>query len=302
MKRYLQVQKSIPQSIASEKFYSILYKDHAYGRTFPTEKMIDSYTIGKVKGFYDTNFGAKRAVLYAVGKFNEAAVSKVIEETLGNWKEGPEVDYPAAVALQTSEIALIDRPHSPQSTIMLGLSTLTPSDPDFIALQVTNSLLGGSISSRIARNLREDKGYTYNPFSSVQNFNKTSVWIQEADVTGEYTGASLQEIAKEIQGLQNQVPPKEELLGTQRFEAGLFVLRNSSPNGIINQLNFIEGHGLSDRYLTDRVKNIYAVSPEKIQQMIKDHFNYEKMTLVIVGDKKLLEKQMKSYEAARKVK
>jgi zinc protease len=163
-------------------------------------------------------------------------------------------------------------------------------------------LLGGSFGSRITSNIRENKGYTYSPFSAIQNYKNTSVWYEQADITTEHTGDALQEIAKEVSTLQKEAPGKEELAGIQNYMAGVFVLQNSTPGGIIGQLNFIETHGLSDEYLTNRVKNIYAVTPEKVSAIAKEHFKYEDMTLVLVGDKKLLEKQMKTYQEARKVK
>lgn len=302
LKRQLSVQKSVPQSQANEKFFGIIYKDHPYGRIFPTEKMLDSYNLEMVKGFYDKNFGAKRAVVYVVGKFDEAATQKAITESFGAWKEGPEVNYPAVTPVRSNEVAMIDRPKAPQSTVMVGLPTLTPQSQDFVALQVTNSILGGSFGSRITSNIREDKGYTYSPFSAIQNQKGVSVWYEQADVTSEHTGASLQEISKEIKKLQDEPPSKEELEGIQKYMSGVFVLQNSTPGGIIGQLNFIDFHGLNDSYLTDRVKNIYAVTPEKVSQMTKDHFKYEDMTLVLVGDKKLLEKQIKAHKEALKVK
>jgi len=302
LKRQLMVQKSQPQSQAEEKFFQIIYKDHPYGKYFPTEAMLDSYSLDKAKGFYDKNFGAKRSVIYVVGKFKEAAVTTAIQDSFGKWKEGPDVSFPPATQTRTNEIALIDRKDAPQTTIILGLPTVTPKDKDYVALQVTNSLLGGSFGSRITSNIREDKGYTYSPYSTIQNRKGVSVWYEEADVTSEQTGASLQEIAKEIKKLQNETPSKDELEGIQRYIAGTFVLQNSNPGGIISQLNFIDLYDLDDSYLTDRVKNIYAVSPEKVSQMTKDHFKYEDMTLVMVGDKKLLEKQIKLHEQAKKIK
>jgi zinc protease len=302
LKRNLVVQKSRPQAQAMEKFRSIIYKDHAYGRYFPTEQMLDSYTVEIAKQFYDQNFGAKRTVIYAVGKFDEGAVQKAIEESFSGWKEGPEVSYPIASPKSASEVAVIDRPNAPQTTILLGLPTPDPSKEDYLALQVTNSLLGGSFGSRITTNIREDKGYTYSPFSTINDGYRVSMWYEQADVTTEHTGASLQEIAKEIKRLQSEPPAKEELEGIQKYEAGIFVLRNSTPGGIINQLNFIDFHGVSDSYLTDRVKNIYDVTPEKVQQMAKEHIRYEDMTLILVGDKKQLEKQMKDHQKALRVK
>lgn len=299
LKRQLSVQKSQPQSQAIESFNSIIYKDHPYGRTFPTQEMLSAYTIDMVKGFYEKNFGAKRSVIYVVGKFDEGAVQKSIEEVFSSWKEGPEINYVAANPAKSTEVSMIDRPGAPQTTVIIGLPTITPKHDDYVALQVTNSLLGGSFGSRITSNIRENKGYTYSPFSAIQNYKNTSVWYEQADITTEHTGDALQEIAKEVSTLQKEAPSKEELAGIQNYMAGVFVLQNSTPGGIIGQLNFIETHGLSDEYLTNRVKNIYAVTPEKVSAVAKDHFKYEDMTLVLVGDKKLLEKQIKSYQKAQ---
>lgn len=302
LKRQLTVQKSVPQSQALEKFRSIIYENHAYGRIFPTVEMLDSYTLDKVKKFYGDNFGARRTVVYAVGKFDEQEVSDAIKAAFGEWKEGPAIDYPVADPVETNEVAIIDRPNAPQTTIMLGLPTLDPSKPDYVPLTVTNSLLGGSFGSRITSNIREDKGYTYSPRSVINAGFHTAVWYEQADVTSEHTGAALSEIAKEIKRLQTEAPSEEELEGIQNYEAGVFVLRNSTPQGIISQLNFIDFHGLDDSYLTDHVKNIYRVTPEKVKEMAQNHFQYEDMTLVLVGDKKKLDEQIEARKDALEVK
>src|SRR5690349_18435178 len=66
-KRQLTTQKAVPQAQAQEQFYQAIYKDHPYGRTYPTEEMINSYTVQMVRDFYEKNYGAKRSVLYVVG-------------------------------------------------------------------------------------------------------------------------------------------------------------------------------------------------------------------------------------------
>jgi predicted Zn-dependent peptidase len=264
--------------------------------------MIDSYTVDMVKGFYEKNFGARRTVVYAVGKFDEAATTKAIEEAFKGWKEGPEISYPKVEQIKTNQVSIIDRPNAPQTTVVIGLPTLTPKSEDVVALQVTNALLGGSFSSRITTNLREDKGFTYSPFSTIQNNKGVSIWYEQADVTSANTGESLQEIAKEINKLQKEKPGETELNGVKNYMAGLFVLQNSSPGGIIGQLNFLDQNELPDSYLTNRVQNIHAVTPEKVSKMAQDHFRYENMTVVLVGDKKLLNKQMKAHEDAKKLK
>jgi predicted Zn-dependent peptidase len=300
LKRQLSVQKTQPQSQAAEQFFKMMYPDHPYGRYYPTEEMINSYTIDMVKDFYSKNFGAKRSVIYVAGKFDEGKVSASIEKSFTPWRAGPDVSYPPATPNQSGEIFQIDRKGAPQTTVMVGLPTLIPKNPDYVSLQVTNALLGGSFGSRITSNIREDKGYTYSPFSTIQNRKGVSVWYEQADVTTEHTGASLQEISKEINKLQNEPPSKEELEGIQKYMAGTFVLQNSTPGGIIGQLNFLDIHELDESYLTNRVKNIYSVTPEKVSQITKDYLKYEDMTMVLVGDKQALDKQKKALEDSRK--
>ncbi|MEI9918885.1 MAG: pitrilysin family protein [Bacteroidota bacterium] len=302
LKRTLSVQKEIPQSKAQEKFMGTIYAGQSYGRYFPTEKMIDSYTVDMVKGFYDANFGAKRTVVYVAGKFDEAVATKAIEDAFKGFKTGPEVSYPQVNQVKTNQVSIIDRPNAPQTTVIIGLPTLTPKNPDVVALQVTNAILGGSFSSRITTNLREDKGFTYSPSSTIRNDKGVSIWYEQADVTSANTGESLQEIAKEINKLQKEAPSETELNGIKNYMAGIFVLQNSSPGGIIGQLNFLDLHELDDSYLTNRVNNILAVTPDQVSKMAKEHFKYEDMTVVLVGDKKLLNKQMKAHEDAKKLK
>jgi len=296
MRRRLSVQKSVPQTQAQEQFMQAIYKDQRYGTTFPTDAMINSYTVEKVKDFYEKNFGAKRSVLYVVGNFDEAAVKSAVTGSLSKWKPGPEVWYPEITTAAVQDTMIIERKGAPQITVMVGMPVITPVNKDFIPMIVTNSLLGGSFGSRITTNIREDKGYTYSPFSTLSNRKGSTLWYEQADVTSEHTIESMMEIEKEIKKLQTQVPTAEELKGIQNYEAGIFVLQNSSPGGIIGQLNFLDLYGLSDAYLNNYVKNIHSVTPEKVTETAKNYIQYDKMAKVFVGDKEAIQKQIKTQK------
>ncbi len=291
LKRQLAVQKAVPQTQATEKFMEVVYRNSPYARYFPTEEMLDSYTLPMVKDFYSKNFGAKRSVLYVVGQFDEAAVSAAANSAFGKWKAGPDPSYPSKATSFAPERIVVDRKSAPQTTIILGLPVAAPSNPDYVAEIVANSLLGGSFGSRITSNIRENKGYTYSPNAAVQNRKGGSVWMENADVTSEHTIDAIREIEKEIKRLQTEAPSKDELKGIQNYEAGIFVLRNSSPGGIIGQLNFLDLYGLPDTYLTNMVKSIHAVTPSQVSEIVKKYLPFDKMTLVMVGDKEAIEKQ-----------
>lgn len=298
-KRNLAVDMTVPQSIAEDKFRKAIFKDHPYGRYFSTAKTIDGFTIQKVRDFYNKNFGAKRSGLYIVGKYDAAIVNAAINKAFGKWKQGPAIYTPPVRPVVKQDTLIVDRKDAPQTTLIIGLPTLLPKDKDYVGLLVTDALLGGAFGSRITSNIREDKGYTYSPYSSILNRKSISVWTESADVTSEHTLASLQEIEKEIRRLQDEPPSADELKGIQNYLAGIFVLQNSSPGGIIGQLQFLDKHGLPDSYLTSFVKNINSITPQQVSAITKKYLDYKKMMIVMVGDEGAIKKQIGESKAKK---
>jgi zinc protease len=294
--RRLAISKSQSQPLAREQFMKALYPDHPYGRIFPTEEMISKYTIADLQKFYKENFGAARTHVYVAGKFDATAMKKAITDAFSSWAKGPDplINVPKPVGKRGFN--LVDRPNATQSTVYVGLPTVYPGEADYIPLSVTNTLLGGSFASRITSNIREQKGYTYSPFSQLSTRYHDAYWAEIADVTTAVTGPSLKEIFYEIDRLQKDAPPEAELKGIQDYIAGLFILQNSSRQGIINQLAFADLHNLGDDYLETYVKKIYAVTPEQVQQMAQKHLTTDKMTIVVVGDKSKIADQLAPYE------
>ena len=295
MLRNLSIAKSQPQQLALEKFRGLMYPQHAYGRVFPTPEMVQGYTAANVRSFYDANFGAARSHLYVAGKFDGAAMEAAVRQAFGDWKSGPAAASTKPSPKSARAIHLVDRPGAVQSTILLGVPVVDPSNPDFVPLSVTNTLLGGYFSSRITSNIREAKGYTYSPASQVSTRYRDAYWAQAADVTTNVTGPSLQEIFYEIDRLQKDPPPADELKAVQNYIAGVFVLQNSSRPGIINQLEYIDLHGLPADYLSTYVQKVYAITPADIQRMAAKYIQDDRATIVVVGDRKVIEEQIKPY-------
>jgi zinc protease len=293
--RQVSIARTQAQSVTRERFRAALYPDHPYGRLYPTEAQLQGYTLDQVRGFYDENFGAVRSHLYVTGMFDEQVMREAIETAFAGWKEGspPVTNVPEPVTGRA--VHIIDRPGAPQSTIAVGLPTIDPSHPDFVALQVTNAILGGSFASRITANIREDKGYTYSPRSQVSTRYRDGLWLETADVTTAVTGASLDEIFYEIQRLQDEPPSEEELRGIQNYLAGIFVLQNSSRGGIVGQLAFMRLHGLPDDYLETYVDRIYDVTPAEVQRIMQEYIRPDDMLLVVTGDREQVEQQLVEF-------
>lgn len=297
--RSLSVSKVQPQSLALEEFRRMMYPNHPFGRVFPTQGMIEKYNIDDVRRFYTENFGAQRSAIYIAGKFDAKAMEAAVRETFGKWERGPAVYTNVPKPVTKKAFGLVERPGAPQSTIYVGIPVLNPIDKDYVKMVVTNSLLGGSFASRITSNIREKKGYTYSPFSQVSSRYRDAYWVEIADVGTDVTGPALKEILAEVKRLGSEPPPEDELKGIQNYLAGTFVLQNSTRQGIVGQMTNLSLHGLPDSYLTNYVKNVYAVTPTDVEHISQKYLRPEDMTLVIVGDKKKVEDQIKDYASPK---
>jgi predicted Zn-dependent peptidase len=293
--RTLAISMSRPGAQVAQRFYPLVYPDHPYGRSYPTAAALGAYTDAQIRDFYRANVGAARAHLYVVGRFDVATVERAAREAFGDWTAGPAptIHPPTPHAART--VVLIDRPGAVQSTIQLGLPVPDPISPDWIKLEVTDALLGGSFASRITSNIREQKGYTYSPNSTVTPNYRAAVWAERADVTTNVTGASLKEIFAEIDRLRREPPAADELRGIQNYLAGLFVLRTSSPRGLIGQLDFIDLHGLPADYLSTYVGHVYAVTPADVRGIAQRDLDPDRMAIVVAGDKKTVADQIAPY-------
>lgn len=298
--RSLSVQLTQPQSIASAAFGELIYPAHPYGKAYPTPEQFQSYTINDVRAFYDANFGARRTHVYVAGKFDRAAVEKAIRDTLGNWREGPAALELPPSSTNTVSVKLIDRPGAPQSTLRVGLRVIDPAQPDFMALSVANTLLGGSLTSRITMNLREAKGWAYSPGSGLATRYRQAVWAENADVKAASTGPAITEIFKEVATLRSEAPTEQELTAVKNYRNGIFVLSNATRGGLIGQLAFMNLQGLPADWLSTFVQRLYAVTPAQVTEAVNKHLDPQKMAVVVVGDMATVQPQLQAVQPLRK--
>ena len=296
--RHLAIARTQPQQIAYERFRKILYPDHPYGRVLPEAETLEKLTIADAKQFYAENFGAARAHLYVAGRFDSAAMKKAIAESFGDWARGPASSVAVPKPAPERVLDVTDRPGAAQSTLYVGLPVPPAASPDNIPLVVTNALLGGSFGSRITSNIREQKGYTYSPHSEISRRYRDAYWVETADVTTGVTGPALQEIFGEIERLQKEAPPADELTGIQRYLSGIFVIQNSSRGALISQLRYVNLQGLGEEYLKTYVQKVNAVTPAEVQHITAQYIKPEQMTIVVVGDKARIGEQLAPFAPA----
>ena len=299
--RNLSVTLARPQPVAGAVLAKAIYgPSHPYGRALPRQAQLQGYSLEDVQGFYAANYGAKRAHLYVAGQFDGEAIRAAVTQAFGDWLAGPAaLSLPPRAALGSGSgrrVLLVDRPGAPQSTLQLAFGAPLAGAQGDMALRVTDALLSGAFNSRITTNIREEKGYTYSPGSTLTHRPADSVWTFEADVTSAVTGAALHEVFKEIKGLLAKVPPADEASGMSTWLSGVFVLQNASPAGLIGALAQRDSLGLPKDWLDGYVPAVLAIRPQDIQASAKSVFTLDGFVLVIVGDLKTVAPQVRALQ------
>ena len=293
--RSLAVARSQPQTAANAALAATYYgADSPFGRILPTDEQVKSYSLDDIKAYYRSNFGANRARIYIAGQFDTAAVKSTIEQVFGRWAAGPERLMVVPTAKPGPQVILVDRPGASQSTLRLAWPAPVAGAPGDIPFEVMDALLGGSFTSRITQNIREEKGYTYSPFSSVDFNPGEGTWTFNADVTTDVTGAALKEVFGEIRELQTQPVPDAEGNGIRTWMSGTYILQNASSAGLIGSLAQRDMLGLPADWITTYVPKFIAVTNSQIQQAARDQLPLDKMTLIVVGDLARVEPQLRA--------
>ncbi len=282
--RSLAVARSDPQTLADETLARLVFGEHPFGRVLPREGQLASYDIAALRGFYERNFGARRTHVYVAGRYDRATLEAALRSELGDWQAGALPTALPAQATETLQLALVDSPEAPQSSVRIAVPVPDRAHALYFQTTLMNSLLGGTFGSRITTNIREDKGYSYSPGSSISARRGGALWVMSAEVTAEHTAAAITEIFREIERLQRAIPQDAELEPVKAYRSGIFVIANSSPNGVLGQLAFMNLHGLPDDFLSHWVANIHAVTPAQVSGMARQFIRLERMTVVVAGD------------------
>jgi zinc protease len=295
LQRNLELAKAQPGALAAAAFRRALYAEHPYGNLLTTAEVIEGFTVDTASNFFESGATPHGTRLYVAGTFDSPAVTRAAEAAFAGWDGATTVAAAQATPSSARAIHLVDRPGSEQSTLSLGLPVPDPTDESYVPLAVTNSLLGGSFYSRITLNIREDKGYTYSPRSTITTHPGLAHWVESADVTTNVTGASLHEIFAEVNKLGEDPPAPDELAGIQNYVAGAFVLRHATPGGILDQLAFLDLHGLDTEWAAAYVDRVVALTADEVQQIAHDHIRAADMAIAIVGDAAAIREEIEPF-------
>jgi predicted Zn-dependent peptidase len=246
-----------------------------------------------VQAFHARSYGPRNSTLILVGDVDPAQMQPMIEQAFGGWTAqggGMQLaDPPAAPSIGRTTVYLIDKPGAAQSEIRIGHPGVARSNPDYYALLVMNTMLGGTFTSRLNTNLRETHGWSYGARSNFQMLRGAGPFTAAAGVQTNATDSSLVEFFREINRIRTEPVSAEELQKIKNFVALRLPDQLETTQDVAGQLAALETYGLNASFYDDYVQRIMAVTAEDLRRVANTYVRPENSIVVIVGDRAKVE-------------
>jgi len=252
----------------------------------------------KVLDFHGRFFTPRGAALVVAGNQSLEATRAAAEEAFGSWT-GPEpAEYTGKVEARSPglQVVIVERPGAVQSEIRIGHVGVARKTPDYFAILVMNTILGGAFSSRLNLNLRERHGFTYGVSSSFIMRRSPGPFLVSTAVQTEVTGRAVEEIMGELRRIREDDVSDRELADARQYVAGTFPLRLQTTDGVATRLAELSIYDLPDSYLDEFAERVLAVTADEVVAVARRYVQPERATIVVVGDPEKVRPQLDALD------
>ncbi|HYQ88468.1 MAG TPA: pitrilysin family protein [Candidatus Binatia bacterium] len=288
-------QRDSPNQTASRIMWNCLYgPGHPYGHiTLGTADAIKKISRDDMVKFYQTYYTPQNAALVLVGDVTESEAKKLATEALGSWSGPPtETPRPPQGTMISSRVVIVDKPGMPQTALRVVQLGLMRSDPDFERFDLANTILGGLFSSRINMNLREAHGYTYGAFSALSENRGQGPFLIGTSVRTDVTGASIDEILKEVHGMVDRPVTDDELRMAKESTIRTLPANFQTTGGTAGTIATLYLYDLAPDYYQTLPGRVMAITAPDVQAVAKKYLLPERMLVIAVGDRSKIEPQI----------
>ena len=295
-------QRENPGAVANTVMNAALYGPrHPYGYTeLGTEAANIAATRDDMLAFWKRNFVPNNAALVVAGNIGADELRELVEQALGGWQAGepvtPEIGEPGTTA---ARLVIVDKPGAPQTQLRVATIAAARSTPDYPALQVMNTALGGLFSSRINMNLREEHGYTYGAGSVFSYRRLPGPFYVATGVRTDVTGPAVSEIFKEVTRMA-ETPLTSEELGLAKDSLVRSLPGAFETSGqMVSNLSNIYVYDLGLDYFSRYPERMSAVTPEMAREVAKKYLDPSKMLVIAVGDRATIAPELQRLNLGR---
>ncbi len=274
--------------LSDKKFNKIVYGELPYSNPAEgTEVTVKNITNEDLKEFYKMNYYSGNLIIAFVGNITKEEALKITEEKFSNLpKDGMNRvnSFKYSETTGIKNVYVINKPGAVQSNLRVGHLGISRNNPDYIAVTIMNTILGGYFGSRINYNLREKHGFTYGARSYFNPHLYSGDFSVDTDVRNEVTDTSVSLILEELKRIITEEVTDEELETVKNYMTGVFPLQLETANAVASRVINLKLYNLPKDYYSKYISAINALTKQDILDAAKKYIHPENITIVVSGD------------------
>lgn len=280
-----------PAEIANDGFARAVYGDTVYGRPLGgCEAGLSNISRDDLIDFHQTFFGLRNMILIGVGNFRATTLMRRLESALPPTPQGRRARPPVIAPPEPAgkRVHLVDLPRAPQTELRVGHASVARSHPEFARLQVLARIL----DRRLNANLRERRGYCYHVRSRFAARGGPGPFITAARVANDSVGAAVREVESEVERLQHELVPEEEVAGARNHLSGDFLRSFQSSHGVVAGLRQAAVNDLPEDHSERYLEEIRGVRPETLMTLAGQYLHGGGHVVVAAGPAREIREQI----------
>jgi predicted Zn-dependent peptidase len=298
----LQQERAETNYLAHNAFARMVYGQyHPYGWV-DNDTIIQSLRRDQVIAFHRAYFQPARAIITLVGDIDLATAKRLFEKSLAGWSPAgmpASFMYPAIPTAPPTTIYLVDKPGAAQSSFAIGLPGPPRSTQDYYALRLMNTILGVLFQSRLNRNIREEKGWSYGVRSGFAFGKGPGAFVAGGDIVTAKTDSALVEFLKELRGVQGGRPFTDDELSQGRAALIQSLPEHfASVDAIDGAISSVYLNALPLDYYQRFTERIQSVSADDLLRVAKRYIDMQHLAIVIAGDRATIEAPLRALSIA----
>lgn len=279
-KQKLQVSLEKVGVLAQREFQKTLFGQSDYGRFANLEDFDDVSRIELID-FFEQFYKKGLTKVVLVGDIIETDVNYIINQSK-KWSVKHEIKFESTFSNKPERIHL-EKKDALQTAVRVGKILFNKEHEDYISFTILNTILGDYFGSRLMKNIREDKGYTYGIGSFVSELNNAGYFIIATEVGKEFTQNTIDEIRKEIETLQTDLIEDSELDLVRSYLLGQILKSADGPYATMDLFLSVESHRLDMEFYNRYIQKIRTIQSIELRDIAKKYLSWDSLTVITAG-------------------
>lgn len=286
-------------NLSDKMFNKVVFGESPYGHPAEgTEQSVKAIEKGQISNFYNTTYTPGNLIIAFVGDITKSEALEIVKSKFSQWNgrtvhktDVPHIDFKAG----SNSVFIVNKPEAVQSNFRIGHSGIERNNPDFIAVSVMNTILGGYFGSRINYNLREKHGFTYGARSYFNPRLFAGDFSVDADVRSEVTDTSVSLVIDELKRIISEEVTDDEIQTVKNYLTGVFPLQLETANAVASRVINLKLYNLPKDYYSKYISEINKLTKQDILNAAKKYIHPGKLYIVISGDAGKIKDKLKRF-------